>query len=247
MNKIVQALEEQVNHLIARMDEMNQTEKRSTEEKRVFEGKINRLTARVDELEAKEKHRVSRDTTVCTATDPEKQVADRCAELIAEDAEFPLHRASSLVGEDIRVINHLIDHFHLDVNVRNRDGETPLHIAACYGRTNTVEHLVCKGANVSIKDRIGSTPLHSAATQGHTDTVELLLNSGAYVNSKDDNGSTPLHDAATEGHTETVELLLNKGAKINRKDGLGDTPLHYAEFMKRDDVVALLKSKGGTL
>lgn len=45
----------------------------------------------------------------------------------------------------------------VDVNFRDIDGRTALHVAACQGRPDVVEMLLAKGANVDIEDQWGST------------------------------------------------------------------------------------------
>lgn len=44
-----------------------------------------------------------------------------------------------------------------DVNFKDIDGRTALHIAACQGRTDVVQLLLDRGAKVDPKDRWGST------------------------------------------------------------------------------------------
>lgn len=89
-----------------------------------------------------------------------------------------------------------------DINAENsydlygdRSTETPLHLAACYGKTKLAELLLEHGADVnSLKTCNGvytATPLHWAACRGHTDTVRLLIRHGANVNAQNSNIMTP--------------------------------------------------------
>ena len=82
----------------------------------------------------------------------------------------------------------------LDVNIeaRNRNGETPLMLAVQYGRANIVEFLIAQGANVNVEDRKQRTPLHIAAQSRNPRIAKLLLNSGANPNAVDRDGLTPL-------------------------------------------------------
>ena len=50
-----------------------------------------------------------------------------------------------------------------DVNVRNKDGLTPLHFAAGYGTPDNIAALVSEGADVETRTKYGETPLHFAA------------------------------------------------------------------------------------
>jgi ankyrin repeat protein len=62
----------------------------------------------------------------------------------------------------------------MNVNKRDKDGWTPLHLAACYCHTAILDLLISKGADVNAKGYDGATPLRVAALFGHTTTAELL-------------------------------------------------------------------------
>jgi ankyrin repeat protein/tRNA A-37 threonylcarbamoyl transferase component Bud32 len=132
----------------------------------------------------------------------------------------------------------------LSVNVRNKDGYTPLHRAAWEGLTAMVELLISLGADVNAKDNDGFMPLYHTAYKGHTATAELLILRGADVNEKDNKGLTPLHHTAYRGHTATAELLISKGADVNAKGNDGFTPLHLAAWEGHATTTKLLISKG---
>ena len=70
---------------------------------------------------------------------------------------------------------------NLNLNARDINGQSPLHVAAAYGRTNIVEFLIEMGENVNIKDKTAKTPLHIAAQNGYKDTVEVLLKNNAFI------------------------------------------------------------------
>ncbi|MEO5971352.1 MAG: ankyrin repeat domain-containing protein [Bdellovibrionia bacterium] len=79
-----------------------------------------------------------------------------------------------------------------DVNAKNEDGETPLHVAANWGHTPIIEVLIRKGANVNAKSPFGSTALHYAADKGHSATADALIKNGADPNIQNVFGQTPL-------------------------------------------------------
>ena len=63
-----------------------------------------------------------------------------------------------------------------DINVRNKDGDLPLILAAYYGRSiEVVEYLVRNGANVHIRDELGVTALMRSAINGPNKIFEYLL------------------------------------------------------------------------
>jgi len=63
-----------------------------------------------------------------------------------------------------------------EVNAKNSDGRTPLHLAAFGGHKEIVELLIAKGGDVNARDFLGMTPLNMAA--GHKETAELLRKHG---------------------------------------------------------------------
>lgn len=113
----------------------------------------------------------------------------------------------------------------MDVNARNKDGASPLHVAVNpYG---------------IVKDAVG--------------LIELLIAKGADINAKDNDGDTPLLAAVgsySGAKKEIVELLLAKGADVNARTnkGFGDkTPLQVTEGIKdpkvRQEIIALLQGQ----
>jgi len=74
----------------------------------------------------------------------------------------------------------------VDVNAKDKDGNTALHVAAGNGHAEIVELLIAKGADVNAQGYFGRTPLHRASAADHKKIAELLIASGAEVNAKDD-------------------------------------------------------------
>lgn len=54
-----------------------------------------------------------------------------------------------------------------DVNARDKNWQTPLHVAAAHKAVRCAEALVPLLSNVNVSDRAGRTPLHHAAFSGH--------------------------------------------------------------------------------
>jgi ankyrin repeat protein len=116
-----------------------------------------------------------------------------------------------------------------DVNARNENGVTPLHIAAGYGTPDKIAALVTAGADVEALDMDGWTPLNSAVAVGTPDKIAALVTAGADVEARNKNGMTPLHIAAGLGIPDTIAALLEAGASGSVKDKLGKTAFYYAE------------------
>lgn len=153
--------------------------------------------------------------------------------------------ANTIRGEDARqkkLINQLTEAIQKDsmyqvqdllkqdfsLNQTNRNGKTPLLLAAAEGNPIIAKLLIKNGANVTAKDNTGNTALHHAVSFGHKDSARILVENGANVNSKNNNGLTPLMSSAQNGNRNCAALLLEHAASPNAKDKNGKTPIFYS-------------------
>jgi ankyrin repeat protein len=84
--------------------------------------------------------------------------------------------------------------------MRDKYGQTPMHIAAGKGNSEIVELLVDERGDKEAQDNNGQTPLHVAAKSGKIEAVRVLVRKGANKRAKDADDRTPLHlalDCAT--------------------------------------------------
>src|SRR5262249_16916155 len=92
----------------------------------------------------------------------------------------------------------------LDIEARDNDEKTPLHLAAAEGQVGTLQMLLDDTRNwpksdADAADFYGRTPLHDAAAAGRDAVVEPLRKAGATVDARDRHRLTPLHHAANGG------------------------------------------------
>jgi ankyrin repeat protein len=106
----------------------------------------------------------------------------------------------------------------VDVNVKNRVGETALMYLALEGQLDRMKDLIARGAQVN---QPGWTALHYAATKGNDDEVRLLLDNYAYIDAESPDKTTPLMMAMRYDHESTVNLLLDEGSDGYFKNAQG--------------------------
>jgi uncharacterized protein len=100
-----------------------------------------------------------------------------------------------------------------NLQVRDREGNTALAIAAYYDRAEIAEALLARGADPNVRGLNGLTPLMRAAENGNVDVARVLLKYGAKVNAQGLTGETALSLATGELRKPVAELLRQAGAK----------------------------------
>jgi len=148
------------------------------------------------------------------------------------------------VTGDTRNVEKILNRNTKLSNKRNKDGYTPLHLAAAFGKTNMVKLLINRGANIKAKTKEGITPLYSAASSGKVKILDLLIKKGADPNSRNKHGKTPLFAAVESGNGRVVAFLIKNGVNINLKDKYGNTPYTIARKYGNDEIISLLSGGG---
>jgi len=132
-----------------------------------------------------------------------------------------------------------------NLNVRDKNGNSPLMWAAAQGNEKLVENLIDHGAAVNMQNFVGETALFLAAARGFDKICRLLMENGAESRFATMDGTFPVHIAAAGGHLEVLKTLISHGAFINVVDEEGDSPLHYAVREGRKEVVVFLVNSCG--
>uniref|UniRef100_A0ACD5U939 Uncharacterized protein n=1 Tax=Avena sativa TaxID=4498 RepID=A0ACD5U939_AVESA len=145
------------------------------------------------------------------ATTPEDQIA-----LTDSSENNALHYAAQ--KNNARVVKLLLNR-KVDLGYkRNRDLQSPLHVAAYYGSTEAMAELLKQCPDVAeMVDSAGRNAFHVAVTSGKVDALRCLLRHvrpQEIVNRVDHAGNTPLHLAATMSRIQSALLLL-KDRRVN--------------------------------
>lgn len=134
-----------------------------------------------------------------------------------------------------------------DINLKDKEGDTPLHYAVKFKREKPFQMLLDKKAHVNAVDNYGTTPLSAAIQVKQYKMAEMLVEKGADFNIANSAGVTPLMFAANGAKypaPEMVKFLLNKGAKVNDLDNEGRSALFYAVGKIWVDVTKMLVDAG---
>lgn len=134
-----------------------------------------------------------------------------------------------------------------NVDAIDKQGATPLMLAARVGFPSFVKILLAGGANPNRatnshysylrgryhqKEEGQQTPLHAAThlwqTPWGADIIRMLIDAGADVHAVDVNGKTPLHIAARRSRPALGELFLNAHANTHTLDADKKSPLDMA-------------------
>ncbi len=132
-----------------------------------------------------------------------------------------LHYAASQGG--IESVKYFFDRFGPDrINIKNDEGETPLHQSITSGSEAVVGFLIANGGYVNAKSKIGLTPISNLPLEWNFKVAKLLLDNGAnpndYYLSFFGYKFPILCEAASNSQYDIMKILLEKGANVNAKD-----------------------------
>lgn len=138
---------------------------------------------------------------------------------------------------DVEQVKDLLRH-GADITRENRDGKTPLHLAA--GHDLLLSVFASHDIDMGMACSHGKTLLHETArlhfsaldVQEGQDprvaAIENLIKQGLLVDARDHHGKTPLMEALETGNVPVARHLVTKGAQITALDKKGATAMHYA-------------------
>lgn len=130
-------------------------------------------------------------------------------------------------------------------NQTDRTGETALHLAARYSRSDAAKRLLEASADANIQDNMGRTPLHAAVSADAQGVFQILIrNRATDLDARMHDGTTPLILAARLAVEGMLEDLINSHADVNAVDDLGKSALHWAAAVNNVEAAVVLLKNG---
>ncbi len=178
----------------------------------------------------------------CEKMAKKKKIAGKCKllaknfELVAKPGDFAVEgiedfKLAIRKANLIKVKKYIEKGF--DINTQTeKDGITPIFIAAIKDDKALFFDLVKKGADIKHVGKDGSNLLLAAAAGGNPSIVHYLINKGLDVNKKGSQGMTPLQGALAGLDTYTARLLILAGADASIPNIEGKTAYEMAKKWK---------------
>ena len=130
-----------------------------------------------------------------------------------------LHFISKIGITNLDIVKELVD-YGANVDLKNKDGFTPLQIAVLQEEVEIVRELLNLGAKINTRNSKNETVIHLVANNGNVTILkELLTCKDVELDLRCDStlAPAPIHTAIINGYREIVELLLHSGANVNLK------------------------------
>ncbi len=97
-----------------------------------------------------------------------------------------------------------------EINLKDKNGKTPLHLACIHSMYEITKFLISKNADLNIKDNNGNTPLFDAVfnSNGDVKIITILVENGANPLLENNYGISPLKLSKTISNFD-VSFLFN--------------------------------------
>ena len=157
--------------------------------------------------------------------------------------DSPLHDAAGRNHHE--VVQIIMDRNSMNVDIQNKNGQTPLHIACSQGATKVVCILLDHGANLDIVDKRRNTPLTIALIKNKPEVVKILTRRKSVTLEGRKSINTELTDnlAAISNHREIVRFIVEE-VSFDLWKNAAPTLLRSAVRRNDKDMVAYLVDRG---
>lgn len=173
------------------------------------------------------------------------------ANIYAKDAGglSVLHYATS--NGNIDIIRILLEEYKFDIETLDNNKCSALMYACSYTKSDVIQFLLEKGANVNAEDCKRRNGAHFASGKGDLNNLEILHKFNCNLWKLNQDSNYPLHEAAYKGHFDVLEFLINNlnqennyHSIINHKNSNGQTALHLATVKDNVKICSILLDHG---
>jgi ankyrin repeat protein len=132
-----------------------------------------------------------------------------------------------------------------DINVRGKDGATPLLWTLLKGNKTGFRFLLERGADANLQVKQGNSVMSFAAMHEDPEFLTLALKYGGDPNLVDPvTAKTPIFESITNMRMHNIRLLIKAGANLNFRDRTGSTPMMQAAGINQYQVVHAMLQAG---
>lgn len=164
--------------------------------------------------------------------------------LVEAGAEMGKALHEAVLGDHQEIVNDLLEG-GASIDAKDKNGSTPLHLAAREGKLAIVQLLILKGADKDAMDSRQKTPLYLAVGRRHEAAALALLAGRADVNRRcTSENESVLHIAAIVDLPELLRAAIGHGAEIDAANIDKHTALHFAATESEAEVVDALVGAG---
>jgi ankyrin repeat protein len=133
----------------------------------------------------------------------------------------------------------------MDVNVRGKEGMTPLLFALANQNLPGFECLLRHGANPNLQDEGGDSVISFAAIARDSAFLNLAIKTGGDPNIVNPKTGQPAIFRCIEAfNLENLKVFIAAKANLDAQDRVGDTPMAHAANINQYDLVFTLLSAG---
>lgn len=147
---------------------------------------------------------------------------------------------------------------HVNLNFKNNQGITSLHLASQKGSAKLVTKMLMCGASPNVQSGVEEqkTALHYAIEGNCQEVVDAIVEFKKIAASDDEkpdfnikstSGDSPLSLAMSLRHNDLVPLLIKGGADVNARNGQDLTLLHQAIIKESPETAVFLLEQGADM